>query len=72
MEVKLNYLDKPYIVSMNVYQLSILLLFSDEQELPIQTVVTRSALPLQTVIKCVKGFLDASVLTSESVITFSH
>uniref|UniRef100_A0A915EB78 Cullin-5 n=1 Tax=Ditylenchus dipsaci TaxID=166011 RepID=A0A915EB78_9BILA len=64
-EVRLNYLDKAYMVTMNVYQLSILMVFADKNSASISTIAEITALPTQTVLRCLKGFLDGELLTLE-------
>lgn len=67
-EVKINCLDKPYVVSMNVYQISILFLFSSEDSVSVETIVSKLSIPLPMVLKCIKGFIEIGLLLCDSVI----
>ena len=62
MDVQLNYLDRQYVVTMSVYQLSMLLEFAHCDEVSVQKLITECSLPLSVVIKILKGLLDAGIL----------
>lgn len=62
-DVQLNYLDKQYQATMGIYQLSILLLFSNQDTIPIGELVQQCSLPLQTVLRTTKGLVEIGLLT---------
>lgn len=60
-------MDKAYVVSMNVYQLNILMLFSLEDSVSVGTIVLKLSIPLPMVLKCIKGFIDTGLLLCDLV-----
>ncbi|KAL3068341.1 hypothetical protein niasHT_030632 [Heterodera trifolii] len=64
-EVHLNYLDKLYQVTMSVYQLSILLLFSNQNTQQLAQIAFLCSLSVPAVIRASRSLVDIGILTTE-------
>ncbi|KAI1729285.1 cullin family domain-containing protein [Ditylenchus destructor] len=67
-EVRLNYLktgqeNRAYLVVMNVYQLAILMVFSNQNTAGVPHIAQQTGLSTQTVLRCLKGVTDVGLLT---------
>jgi len=63
-DIQLNYLDRPYIITLNVYQLSLVLQFSNRDQINFAELMKLCSLPLQNFLKSLKGIIDAGLLTA--------
>ncbi|VDM42288.1 unnamed protein product [Toxocara canis] len=62
-EVKLNYLDKQYQVTMSVQQLAILLCFESNNSLPLSYLSTATGLTGELLVKNVRAIVDSGLLS---------
>uniref|UniRef100_A0A915AFR3 Cullin-2 n=2 Tax=Parascaris univalens TaxID=6257 RepID=A0A915AFR3_PARUN len=62
-EVKLNYLDKQYQVTMSVQQLAMLLCFESKNTLPLSYLATATGLTGELLVKNVRAIADSGILS---------
>ncbi|VDK85324.1 unnamed protein product [Cylicostephanus goldi] len=65
-ELRFTYLDKPYLVSMSVHQMSVILCFQDRDTIPISDLSVVTGLTGDALIRNVRSILDANILTTTS------
>ncbi|VDM73838.1 unnamed protein product, partial [Strongylus vulgaris] len=65
-ELRFTYLDKPYLVSMSVHQMSVILCFQDRDTVPVSDVAVVTGLTGDALIRNVRSILDANILTTTS------
>uniref|UniRef100_A0A914RQK2 Cullin protein neddylation domain-containing protein n=1 Tax=Parascaris equorum TaxID=6256 RepID=A0A914RQK2_PAREQ len=63
LEVKLNYLDKQYQVTMSVQQLAMLLCFESKNTLPLSYLATATGLTGELLVKNVRAIADSGILS---------
>lgn len=57
---------------MNVYQLAILMVFSNQNTAGVPHIAQQTGLSTQTVLRCLKGVTDVGLLTIQEVFMFSY
>ena len=67
-ELKLNYLKKPYIVTMGSFQMAVLLLFNMSESVTYKEILTHTQLHERDLVKQVQSLVDAKLITSSEVI----
>lgn len=68
--MRLNYLDRAYIVTMSVDQYSLLLNFETQNGSTVSELASRQGVSIPTVIKALKGLIDGSVLSCTDQVSF--
>lgn len=63
-ELRLTYLDKPYLVSMSVHQMSVLLCFQKKDALTLSVISLATGITGDTLVRNVRSILDANILTA--------
>ncbi|KAK6740035.1 hypothetical protein RB195_008480 [Necator americanus] len=65
-ELRLTYLDKPYLISMSVHQMSVILCFQDKDTISVSDISVATGICGDTLIRNVRSILDANILTTTS------
>ena len=61
-EVRLNYGDKPYLVSMSVHQLSVVLLLQEQDVVTVAAIGDETQMPLELLARALRSLADAQLI----------
>lgn len=63
-ELKLNYLKRPYFVTMGTFHMAIMLLFNQSEKLPFREILMNTEMPEKELMKQLQGLLETKMITT--------